>query len=37
MAIVSESKNVDGARKVLSYIESDAGIAVFKKYGFLIQ
>jgi molybdate transport system substrate-binding protein len=37
VAIVSGTKNVDAAREVLSYIEGEAGIAVFGKYGFLIQ
>jgi molybdate transport system substrate-binding protein len=36
-AVVNTSKNIDAAKKALSYIESEAGLAVFKKYGFLIQ
>lgn len=37
VAIVKDTKNLEAAKKLLSYLESDPGIAVFKKYGFLIQ
>jgi molybdate transport system substrate-binding protein len=37
VAIVAKSKNLEVAKKLLTYLESEAGIAYFKKYGFLIQ
>jgi molybdate transport system substrate-binding protein len=37
VAVVSESKNIEVAKKVLSYIESEASLAIFKKYKFLVQ
>jgi molybdate transport system substrate-binding protein len=36
IAVVSESKNLEAAKKALSYIESDAALEVFKKYQFLV-
>lgn len=36
-AVVNTPKNIDAAKKALSYIESEAGLAVFKKYKFLTQ
>lgn len=37
IAVVSESKNIEAAKKALSYIESEAALEVFKKYKFLTQ
>lgn len=37
VAVVSESKNIEAAKKALSYIESAAALEVFKKYKFLVQ
>ena len=37
VAVVSESKNIEAAKKALSYIENVAALEVFKKYKFLIQ
>jgi molybdate transport system substrate-binding protein len=37
IAIVSSSKNPDAAQKTLSYLKGEAAIAIYKKYGFLIQ
>jgi molybdate transport system substrate-binding protein len=36
VALVSESKNLEAAKKALSYIESDAALEIFKKYKFLV-
>jgi molybdate transport system substrate-binding protein len=37
VAVVSGSKDIEAAKKALSYIESDAALAIFKKYKFLVQ
>jgi len=37
IAVVSESKNLEAAKKALSYIESGAALQIFKKYKFLVQ
>ncbi|MCI0444021.1 molybdate ABC transporter substrate-binding protein [bacterium] len=37
VAVVSESKNIEAARKALSYIESENALEIFKKYKFLTQ
>jgi molybdate transport system substrate-binding protein len=36
-AVMAESKRQEAARRFLAYLESAAGLAVFEKYGFLIQ
>lgn len=36
-AVVADSKNAAAAKKFIAHLESDAALAVFKKYGFLIQ
>jgi molybdate transport system substrate-binding protein len=36
-AVVSESKRKESALKFLAYLESPPALAVFRKYGFLIQ
>ena len=36
VAVVRESKNADAAKQLIEYITSADGLAVFKKYGFLI-
>jgi len=37
LAVVSESRQSDAARKLVDYLSSPESIAVFRKYGFLIQ
>ena len=37
IAVVSESKNLEAAKKALSFIESDSALVIFKKYKFLIR
>ncbi|MCI0613286.1 molybdate ABC transporter substrate-binding protein, partial [bacterium] len=37
VAVVSTSKNIDVAKKALSYIESANALEIFKKYKFLTQ
>jgi molybdate transport system substrate-binding protein len=37
VAVVSESKDIEAAKKALSYIESDAALEIFKKSKFLVQ
>jgi molybdate transport system substrate-binding protein len=37
VAILADAKELEAAKKFLSYLESESGIAYFKKYGFLIQ
>lgn len=37
VAVVSGSKDIEAAKKALSYIESDAALEIFKKYKFLVQ
>ncbi len=36
LAVISESKQQEAARKLLAYLESDAALDVFRKYGFLV-
>jgi molybdate transport system substrate-binding protein len=36
-AVLAESKNQEGARKLLAYLESAPAVTIFKKYGFLIR
>ncbi len=36
VAVVSESKNIEAAKKALLYIESNGALEVFKKYKFLV-
>ena len=36
LAVISESKRQEAARKLLAYLESDAALDVFRKYGFLV-
>lgn len=36
-AVIAGSKRQEAARRFLAYLESPAGLAVFAKYGFLIQ
>jgi molybdate transport system substrate-binding protein len=36
-AVVSESRNPEAARRFLRYLESPAGLAVFRKFGFLVK
>lgn len=35
-AVLSGARNPDGARRFLTFLESPAGIAIFRRYGFLI-
>jgi molybdate transport system substrate-binding protein len=37
IAIVTSTKNVEAAKKAITYLESETSISIFKKYGFLIQ
>ena len=37
VAVLSESGKPQAARRFVAYLESPAGLAVFRKYGFLIQ
>jgi molybdate transport system substrate-binding protein len=37
VAVVSGAKDIEAAKKTLSYIESGAALAIFKKYKFLVQ
>jgi molybdate transport system substrate-binding protein len=36
LAVISESKRQEGARRLLAYLTSDAALDVFRKYGFLV-
>ena len=36
-AVVKESKNPEAARKFLDYLNSEAALSIFKKYGFIIR
>jgi molybdate transport system substrate-binding protein len=36
-AVVKGSKNLEAAKKFLDYLKSEPGLAVFKKYGFIIR
>ena len=36
LAVIAESKRQEAARRLLSYLESDAALDVFRKYGFLL-
>ena len=36
-AVIRDSKNPEGAKKLLQYLSSPEGLAVFQKYGFIIQ
>jgi molybdate transport system substrate-binding protein len=37
MAVVSTTKNPEAAKKLLLYMQGEYAVAIFKKYGFLIQ
>ena len=36
-AVIKDSKNPEGAKKLLQYLSSPEGLQVFKKYGFIVQ
>jgi molybdate transport system substrate-binding protein len=36
LAVIAESKKPEAARRLLAYLESDAALDVFHKYGFLV-